>query len=297
MARTGDFEPREEDLMTSRRSFLGTLAGGLATASAVPRAALAAASGKAPLGLQLWSVRDQLKKDLPGTLKLIKGWGFDEVETFGPYGAEIAGELKNAGLKVRAMHMGFERLEKDLAGALRDADTVGASTLVNPYLPHKAQPMASREEIVTAASSFAKWSAECRKAGKRFAYHIHGQEFGPAPEGTLFDVLARESGPEVGFEADLYWVVAGGADPLALMKKYAGRFWYTHLKDMARGIDRGSDKVRSPEGNTVLGTGQIDVKAIVAASGAAGVEMHFIEDESTDPVGGIPKSVAYFKSL
>ena len=120
------------------------------------------------------------------------------------------------------MHIGYDRLQADMAGVLKDADAVGAKTIVNPYLPHKAKPFASRDEILKAASDFATWSKACRAAGKRFAYHIHGQEFGQAPEGTLFDVLAKESGPDVGFEADVYWVAYGGADPVALMKQVPG---------------------------------------------------------------------------
>jgi sugar phosphate isomerase/epimerase len=282
--------------MTSRRTFLGTVAGGLAATKALRSVAFAAGT-KPPLGLQLWSVRDQLAKDVSGTLTQIKGWGFDEVETFGKFGAEIGSELKNAGLKVRAMHIGYEQLQGDLAGVLKGADAVGAETIVNPYLPHKQRPHASREEILAAARDFAKWAKACKAAGKRFGYHIHGQEFGQAPEGTLFDVLAQESGPDVGFEADVYWVTAGGGDPVALMNKYPGRFWFTHLKDMAKGVAPLSEATHSAESNVVLGTGQIDVKGIVAASVRAGIEMHILEDESADPVGHIPQSVAFYRSL
>ena len=148
---------------------------------------------------------------MAGTLGQVKTWGFDEVETFGKFGAEIAPQLKAAGLKVRAMHIGYDRLQADLAGVLKDADAVGATTVAQPLPAHQAKPHATREEILKAAGDFAKWSKACRAAGKRFGYHIHGQEFGPAPEGTLFDVLAKESGPDVGFEADVYWVTFGGA--------------------------------------------------------------------------------------
>ena len=282
--------------MTSRRSFLGTVAGGLAATSALRDVAFAAGS-KPPLGLQLWSVRRELAKDVPGTLKQIKAWGFDEVETFGKFGGDIAGPLKDAGLRVRAMHVDFQRLQGDLAGVLKEADAVGAGTIVNPYLPHKQRPHASREEILAAAGAFAKWAGQCRSAGKRFGYHIHGQEFGPAPEGTLFDVLVKEAGPEVGFEADVYWVTVGGADPVALLKKYPDRFRFTHLKDMAKGVAPGSEAAHRDESNVVLGTGQIDIKGIVAAAASAGVEMNFIEDESNDPLGHIPQSVAYYRSL
>jgi sugar phosphate isomerase/epimerase len=284
--------------MTTRRSFLGAVAGGTAAATALHGLGRAAGGAKPPLGLQLYSLRAELAKDVPGTLRQVKAWGFDEVETFGKFGAEIAAELKGAGLKVRAMHIGYDRLEKDLAGVLRDADAVGASTVLNPYLPHdRAKRQATREDILKAAGDFAKWSRECRAAGKRFGYHIHGQEFGEAPEGTLFDVLAKESGPDVGFEADVYWVTFGGADPVALMKKYEGRIWFTHLKDMAKGIAPTSEAARREDSKVVLGTGQMDIKAILAAAAQAGVELHFLEDESADPVGQIPKSISYYKSL
>jgi sugar phosphate isomerase/epimerase len=282
--------------MTSRRSFLGTVAGGFAATSAL-RGVVDAAASKPPLGLQLWSVRGQLAQDLTGTLKQIKAWGFDEVESFGDFGGKIAGELKSVGLGVRSMHVPYERLQADLAGVLTEADAVGARTIVNPYLPHKQRPHASRDEILAAASDFAKWAKQCGLAGKRFAYHIHGQEFGDAPEGTLFDLLAKESGPDVGFEADVYWVTAGGGDPVALMSRYPGRFWFTHLKDMAKGVAPLSEAAHRAESNVALGTGEIDIEAIVAAGARAGVEMHILEDESADPVSQIPRSVAYYRSL
>ncbi len=280
--------------MTSRRSFLGTLAAGAALS---PLAKTAFAAGKPSLGLQLYSLRRELAKDVPGTLKMIKGWGFDEVESFGDFAGAIAGPLKDAGLKVRSMHVGYDRLQKDLAGVLKEADVVGCKTILNPYLTHKQRPFASREEILAAAKDFAAWAKECKAAGKRFGYHIHGQEFGPAPEGTLFDVLAKESGPDVGFEADVYWVTVGGGDPVKLIEKYAGRMWYTHLKDMAKGVDPRSEAARGEAARAVLATGQLDIKGIMAASAKAGVEWHILEDESADPVGNIPKSVAEYKKL
>lgn len=283
--------------MTTRRSFLGAVAGGAAATSAFRGAAHAAPAARPLPGLQLWSVRALLARDVPATLRRVRDWGFEEVETFDEFGAGIAPQLKDAGLKVRAMHIDYDRLTSDLAGVLRDADTVGATTVINPSLPHAAKPFATREEILKAAGDFARWAETCKAAGKRFAYHIHGQEFGPAPEGTLFDVLAKESGPGVGFEADVYWITYGGGDPVALMKKLPGRVWFTHLKDMARGISPTGAAAHREESNVVLGAGQIDIKGIVAAGPQAGVEVHYIEDESADPAGQIPKSVAFYRSL
>ena len=282
--------------MTTRRTFLEVLAAGAATAALAARAR-AATAGKPPLGLQLYSLRDQLKKDVPGTLKQVKDWGFEEVETYTDFAANIAGALKDAGLRSSAMHVAYDRLQKDMSGVLKDADTLGVRTVINPYLPHKARPFASREEIQKAAEDFASFSTQCRAARKRFAYHIHGQEFGPAPEGTLFDVLAKESGPEVGFEADVFWVTVGGADPLKLMAKYPGRIWFTHLKDMSKAAAAEVPRAEYNKLNVVLGTGKIDIKGIVAAGAKAGVEMHYIEDESPDVLAQVPQSMAYYKSL
>jgi sugar phosphate isomerase/epimerase len=269
------------------------VAGGAAAAACAARAPLAArAASKPPLGLQLYSLRNQLKTDVPGTLKQVKAWGFDEVESFGPYGASIAGALKDAGLRCSTIHVGYEQLSGDMAGVLKDADALGVKTIVNPYLPHKQKPFASREEILQAAGDFAKWSKECRAAGKRFGYHIHSQEFGKDGEGTLFDVLAKEAGPDVGFEADVFWITAAGVDPVKLMGQYPGRFWFTHLKDMAKGSQSPADRA-----NVVIGTGSIDIKGIVAAGAAAGVEIHYLEDESPAVLTQVPQSVAYYKSL
>ena len=98
-----------------------------------------------PLGLQLWSLRFQLMKDLPGTLKQIKAWGIGEVESAGFYGrsaAEFAGELEKAGLKCHAMHVDWDVLDSNMAGALEDAEAMGATTLLSAYLPHEREARA-----------------------------------------------------------------------------------------------------------------------------------------------------------
>jgi sugar phosphate isomerase/epimerase len=286
--------------MTTRRSFLGTVAEGLGAAVAARSMAHAAEAKKPPLGLQLWSVRRECEADLPGTLKRIKSWGIDEVESADLHGRSagaFAAELKGAGLRCRAMHVDFDRLETDLAGVLRDAEAVGAPYVINPSLPHEGKGPATREGILRAAAAFARWAKECKAAGRRLAYHTHSQEFGPAPEGTLFDVLAREAGPDVGFEFDVFWIVWGGADPVQLMEKYPGRVWFTHLKDMAKGTVPGREDQDLEKANVVLGTGRIDVAGVVQRGAKAGVLVHYLEDESPHPTLQIPQSVAYYRSL
>lgn len=286
--------------MTTRRSFLGAVAGGVGAAVAPRGVARAAGGAKPPLGLQLYSVRKQCEADLPRTLRQVKAWGIDEVEAAGYYGrtaSEFGAELQKAGLRCRAMHVGYDRLEKDLGGVLKEAEAIGAPCVVNPFLPHAGKPSATREEILRAAAAFGKWAKECKAADRRFAYHLHGQEFGPAPEGSLFDVLAKESGPDVGFEFDVFWVVWGGADPVKLMEKYPSRAWFTHLKDMAKGTVPGRTGTDFAKANVPLGTGMIDVAAIVRLGAKNAVRINFIEDESADPPAAIPRSVAYYNGL
>jgi sugar phosphate isomerase/epimerase len=282
--------------MSTRRSFLTSLAGGVAAAAAAARAG-AGPAAKPPLGLQLYSLREQLAKDVSGVLRQVKAWGIDEVESYGPYGAPCAAAFRDAGLYCGALHVDYARLKSDLAGVLKEADVLGARAIVNPYLPHQARPHATREEILRAAGDFAIWSKACRAAGKRFAYHIHGQEFGRTETGTLFDVLAAESGPEVGFEADVFWVKAAGMDPIELLRRFPGRIWFTHLKDMAAGtlpVREGQDLDRA---SVVLGTGVVGIAGVVAAGAQAGVEVHYLEDESPDVLTQVPKSVAFYRAL
>ena len=255
--------------MTSRRSFLGTVAGGLAAGSALRANAFAAdPTKKPPLGFQLWSVREQLQKDVPGTLKQIKAWGIDEVETAGFAGLtaeKFATELKNAGLRCHAMHIGYDLLQKSLPAVAQGRGHSGRDHHRQPLPAAQGSALRHARRDPGGGEGVRGLRSSCKAAGKRFAYHTHGQEFDKAPEGTLFDVLAKESGPDVGFEFDVFWIVWGGADPVALMNKYAGRVWYTHLKDMAKGVTPGNPAQRNADANAVLGTGQIDVKGIVAA--------------------------------
>jgi sugar phosphate isomerase/epimerase len=285
--------------MATRRTFLGSMAAGLSAAVA-HRAAHAAGAAKPPLGLQLWSVRKACERDLAGTLRQIKAWGIDEVELADYHGrtaAELGAELRRAGLRCQAMHVDFDRLKRDLAGVLKDAEAIGATYVVNPHLPQEREGPATREEILEAAGVFRRWAKQCEAAGRRFAHHLHGQEFGPAPEGTLFDVLAKESGPAVGFEFDVFWIVWGGADPVRLMERHPGRVWFTHLKDMAKGTMPGKKDEDLEKANVVLGTGMIDIAGVVRRGAKAGVRIHYLEDESLDPAAQIPKSVAYYHSL
>jgi sugar phosphate isomerase/epimerase len=283
--------------MTTRRDFLQTLAGGVGLAAL--GAAPARSGGPARIGLQLYSLRNQFKTDVPGTLAKVKSIGFENVETAGFYGLSpeaFAAELKKAGLSCRSGHWDYDRYRQDPMAVAREAKTLGASFMACAWIPHEGK--FTREDAMKAADVFTKAARVARDNGLRFAYHIHGYEFEPSTEGTLFDTLAANTPADlVLFEADVLWVTAGGQDPAAFIEKHAGRVPLTHLKDMVKGTKYTPPTTQIPEtANVVLGTGMIDIPAILRASAKSGVEYHFVEDEHPDSLQHLPSSLAYLRS-
>jgi len=283
----------------ARREALRRIAA-LAATSVLPQLAWSADEGPLvfgkPVGLQLYSLRQLMPKDVPGTLATIRGMGFREVEGGGDYGLGTAGflaELKKAGLRVTSALYGYEDWGKDTGGVLKRAADFGARYAGLAWIPHK--DVFTREDCLRAAESFNRWGQAAQAVGIRFVYHVHGYEFEPSPEGTLFDTLATQTDPKaVAFEADVFWVRRGGCDPVSLFEKYPGRVPLTHLKDIAKGQEVCKPNGRAPdEASVPLGSGMIDWPGVLRAAEKAGVERHFIEDEHPDAVRQIPRSLAY----
>src|SRR5262245_25534889 len=228
---------RHPDDGVSRRRFLGSLV----AASAASSLARAQSSGPAaptvlgkPVGLQLYSLRDLMPKDVAGTLATIRAMGFREIEGGSDYKLGVDGfkaAVAKAGLVLTSAHFGYEDWQKDMAGQLARATAFGLRHAGSAWIPH--QGSFDREGCLRAAADFNRWGKAAKDAGLRFFYHLHGYEFVPSAEGTLFDTLVRETDPAlVAFQADIFWVTHGGADPVKLFDKYPGRFLSTHLKDI-----------------------------------------------------------------
>jgi sugar phosphate isomerase/epimerase len=292
--------------MPTRRDFLGAMAAGLGASTALPVSS--PASGKAeirtvlngPVGLQLWSLREYLPKDLAGTLAKVRAFGFREVEGAGLWGrsaSELKAALDAAGLRCTSAHMGFERLRDDLPGALAEAKALGSAWVVCPWIPHDKE--FAREDALRAAEAFNRFGKGAREAGLQFGYHCHGYEFVPSPEGTLWDTLVGATDPAtVAFQMDLFHAYHGGADLIPVMEKLKGRIPSLHLKDLKKGfpIEPGSPGA-PPEADVPVGTGQIDYPAALRTAMKAGASAYYVEDESKDPLGNIPKSVTYLEGL
>ncbi|MFN8579904.1 MAG: sugar phosphate isomerase/epimerase [Gemmatimonadaceae bacterium] len=286
--------------MQTRREFLTTLTVAAAAARAVgaqaPREIKSPLNG--PIGLQLWSLRNYLPKDLPGTLAKTRAMGFREVEAAGLWGTtveKLRAALDAAGLKCQSAHTGFDRLQNDLTGALNEARALGATWIVCPWIAEKV----TRDDVLKAADVFNRSAKAAHDRGMRFAYHCHGYEFIPSADGTLWDTLVKSTDAKlVEFQIDVFHAFFGGADPAKLIAQLGPRVTSLHLKDLKKGVTvtRGS-AVGTPDIDVPVGSGQVDMMAVLRAAKAAGPQIYYLEDESDTPLTHIPESVKYLESV
>jgi sugar phosphate isomerase/epimerase len=255
-------------------------------------------------GLQLYSLRREMAKDRAEGLATAKRLGFTEVEggVMGRPVADIKAELAAAGLTMTSAGAGYEDLRDKLPEVIANAKALGVKYLMCAWIPHKGPFTA--EDATRAAADFNAWGAKLAAEGITFAYHAHGYEFSPAsvaapPNMTLFDQLARATDPRyVAFEMDVFWVTHGGADPVALLRRYPKRWVMLHLKDMRKGTPTGIFTGSAPEETNVpIGSGQIDYVSVLREAKKQGVAHYYIEDESPIPLEQIPVSLKYLAGL
>jgi sugar phosphate isomerase/epimerase len=255
---------------------------------------------KGPIGLQLYSLRDQFKKDVPGTLDEVKSFGIKYVELAGTYNvppAQFKEQLNARGIEAVSGHYPFERFRDDVEGIARESKALGLKYAGCAWIPHQGD--FNEKTAREAAAVFNQAGEALAKHGLKFFYHTHGYEFQPHGEGTLFDLLMTETNPKyVSYEMDIFWIVHPGQDPVKLLKKYGKRWELMHLKDMKKGTPTGLLTGGSDVKNdAALGTGQIDMASILRAAKKAGVKWYFIEDESPWSEQQIPQSLRFLEQV
>jgi sugar phosphate isomerase/epimerase len=252
------------------------------------------------IGLQLYSLRNQFAKNVPGTLDEIKSWGITNVELAGTYNltpAQFKTELDARGINAVSGHFPYERLRDDPEGVARDAKILGLQYVGCAWIPH-GDPF--DEKTCRAAIAVFNHAGEVlAQHGLKFFYHAHGYEFQPFQKGTLFDLLMAETNPKfVNFQMDVFWIVHPGQDPVKLLKKYRHRWLLMHLKGMRESTPTGLLTGHSDVTNDVaVGTGKIDYVPIVKAAKNAGVKWFIIEDESPSSEQQVPQSFHYLGTL
>ena len=279
-------------MIVSRRSLLGLAASGLTLA--------AGREFSKPVGLQLYSLRREAAKDLPGTLALVRKLGFRELEVGDMYGrtpAEFRRMLDRHGLKAVSMGAAWQQLANATKKVAGQARTLGVEYVTTSQIPRNKR--LTLDDATRAAGLFNEWGETLASGGLRFCYHTHGYEFVKGPDGTLFDTLAKHMDPRfANFEMDVFWVVFGNQDPARMLERYSGRFPLMHIKDVRPGVARTFNPGTVREEDSVpLGKGEVDWAPVFRAAEKAGVLHFLLEEEHPDAVTQIRESLQFLKNL
>jgi sugar phosphate isomerase/epimerase len=281
---------------SSRRTFLKTAAVTAAACTIGKR--LTADSIHLPVGLQLYSVREQLPKDFDGTLAKLSALGIKEAEAAGYFNKpakDFRHSLDQAGLRCVSTHHSLTDLKPKLDELIEYGHTLGLEYMICSWAGVHRDPSRkgdlNLDDWRYVADEFNKIGEKVRSAGITFGYHNHIVEFGTEGGVVFYDELLKRTDPKlVVMEMDCGWVVAGGHNPVEYLSKTPERFPLLHVKDF----------VKKPDGklqNVVMGHGFIDYQPIIKA--ATGLRHYFIEQEEFegDPFAELRGDVEYMRNL
>jgi len=283
-------------------------------------------------GIGLFSLPMMLEKDFSKTMEMLSTMGYKKIEFFGPYsfsaekqkqswantskmigfsGSGFFGNtakqtkkiLDDHGLSSPSMHTDLDTLRDHMGPLAEAANTIGATYVTLPAIPDDERTNLDAYKKI--AADFNKIGESAKKHGVRFAYHNHGYGFSPMEGQIPFQLILKQTDPNLVFlQMDLFWTVAGGVDPLKLITENKGRYKMMHVKDM-----KSQARFSGDGGNvqqwmalfgemTNVGDGVLDLKNILAAAKANGME-HFIieQDIVKNPEVALKICVDNFKKL
>jgi sugar phosphate isomerase/epimerase len=284
------------------------------------------------LGLQLFSLPFLMQENPAKSLELIAEMGYKEIELYGPYPfsaeenkkewaqisnligfsgsgyfglseSEFASTAKSLGFRIPSLHTDLDTLENHMPSLGQAADKLGAKYVTLPLIP--AERRQTLDDYKRMADTFNTIGTAARREGIRFAYHNHGYGLQQRDGVIPFETLVDATDPEVVFmEMDIFWTIAGKADPVSYLKKYRDRYKLMHLKDMTAlnyfsgdGGDPGQWRELFPL-MASAGSGVLDLNAIVNAASDIGVEHFFVEqDMVSNPEVALKDSLEYLKQL
>ena len=271
----------------SRREFIGVAGSAtLALSLGLNRITGAEVAKKIPVGVQLYSVREQCKKDLPGTLAAISKIGYKGVEFAGYHGrtaAELKKLLDDNGLVTCGTHTPYETVQTDkLKETIEFNRTIGNKFLIVPWMTGK-----TKQDWLDKAKLFNELADKLKPEDMWIGYHAHSHDFNKLDGETAWDVFFGNTKPEVIMQLDTSNCVEGGADPVAVLKKYPGRARSIHVKANGGGSE------------AVIGEDKIDWKAVFEfCETKGGTQWYVLEHEtSKDPLDAVKRSFAALKNL
>ena len=244
------------------------------------------------IGVQVYSVRNELSQNFDSTLAALSEIGFDQIEAYGLstdgslFGMEPAAykaAVESHGMKLLTSHATYFTAE-EAPVMIKAAKEAGLEYVIIPWLNEDL-----RKDYDAIAENLNEVGTLFKEAGIGFAYHNHDFEFIQTEDGRIpMEVLLEDTDPElVDFQLDLYWVVKAGHDPMELINKYPGRFIAYHVKDSDEDLNQ-----------TTVGSGIIDFKTILLNKDLAGYKYYFVEDERTDdPLSNLKAAHDYLVEL
>lgn len=273
-----------------RRTFIGTTAGALLTGSATKVLASSSSGKLGRIGLQLYTVREQMKASVPNTLAAVAKAGYKEVEFAGYFGhaaADIRKMLDDVGLSAPSTHVQMAQLGTEWESLLDQARIIGHEYLVCAGIDEPDRNIPGYTKI---AARFNDAGRRAQEKGLKLGYHNYFFEFDTVEGQIPYDLLLREcDADKVAMEIDVFWMAKGGGDPVNYMERYHGRFPMLHVKDMGP----------APKHEMLdVGQGTINWKKILQAGKNGGVKHVFVEnDEAKDPIASIKTSLRYLNGL
>jgi sugar phosphate isomerase/epimerase len=252
------------------------------------------------IGLQLYTFRDQIPKDVPGMLAKIHQMGICYLEGGGTYNLsqkEFKELLTKNNLQIVSYGADFKELQENPADVAQKALFFGAKYVMCAWVPHNGTTF-TFDDAKKAVDVFNSAGKILKGKGLELVYHAHGYEFQKYGNGTFFDYMLKNMNPQyANIEMDIFWFKNSGQDPAAWLLKYPNRFKLLHLKDRQIGTPDNVTATADVETNVVLGTGDVNIAAVMKAAKKIGIRYAFIEDESSRSVEQVPKSLAYLKKL
>lgn len=288
-----------------RREFISSIGASVMLGSS--SLAFAQAAGQRRLeriGVQLYTARADMEKDVEGTLARIAAVGYREVEFAGYFGKtppQIRQMLDRHGLTSPSAHIDLATISTKLPQVIDDSRAIGHQFIVMPYLDDTAR--AEPDIYKRVADTLNTAGAEARKAGIQIAYHNHNFEFVATSGKSGFETLMELCDPSlVKVELDLCWATSANQDPVALFRRYPGRFPMVHVKGLRRKPAAGAAAPISevlPDVTEVGANGDvIDWAAIFSQASVGGVQHYFVEhDQPADALASLQTSYRYLEAL
>jgi sugar phosphate isomerase/epimerase len=277
----------------SRRKFIKQTGLALAATTLATPSLFAAKPGDELVGLQLYSIREDMKKDPLGSLKQLAAMGYKHLEhasysdrKFYGYGAkEFKKILDDLGLKMPSGHtvLGsrhWDTSKKDFTDlwkhTVEDAAVLGQQFVISPSLDKEYRQ--TGDDLKRFMDVFNKSGALCKKSGMKFGYHNHAFEFSEKLDGkVVYDIMLENTDPELVIQQlDIGNLYNGGATAKDIAKRFPGRFQSMHVKDEV--LSKGGDEKYE---SAVLGTGIVNVKEVIDIGRKSGGTIHFIIEQES----------------